>query len=158
MYAFAIFFLSNKYLIEYLRNLTLVGFFGEMGVYSKNLIMQFCCALLHLLCKISTSFFNTHLGGDFGWLKGVIKRLFNSVLSAHRLRVYAKFGVCRSYGIGETLSAHDRQTDRRLIKNIYTLYCLVCLLRSATYLRPELILFSLYTLLREGILVLSIRL
>ena len=55
-------------------------------------------------------FFTTHLGGDFGRLGGVIKKLFNSV---HRLRVYAKFGVCSSYGVRETLSGHARQTDRR---------------------------------------------
>ena len=30
-------------------------FFGEMGVYIKNLVMQFCCVLFHvLLCKILT--------------------------------------------------------------------------------------------------------
>ena len=62
----------------------------------------------------------------------VIKKLFNSVLSAHRLRDSAKFGVCSFYGVREMLSGHDIQTDRRmdmaksiflvmLIKNIYTL-------------------------------------
>ena len=53
-------------------------------------------------------FFNNHLGGDFGRLREFIKKLFNGVLSAHRLRVYAKFGV---FGVRETLSGHDRQTD-----------------------------------------------
>ena len=49
--------------------------------------------------------------GDFGRLGEVIKKLFNSVLSAHILRVHAKFGVCCSDGFRETLSEHDRQTD-----------------------------------------------
>ena len=45
---------------------------------------------------------------------GVIKKLFNSVLSAHRQRVYAVYaGVCSSYGVRETLSGHSRQTDGR---------------------------------------------
>ena len=54
----------------------------------------------------------------------------------HRLRDYAKFGVCSTYSVRETLSRHDRQADGRtdrwtdiakliflvaLIKNIYIL-------------------------------------
>ena len=58
MYSFSIFF-SDEYLIvratENLKNLSWVGFFGEMGAYIKNLIMQFCCALSNvLLYKISS--------------------------------------------------------------------------------------------------------
>ena len=60
------------------------------------------------------------------------QKSFNIILSAHRRRVYAKFGVYSSYGVRETLSGHDRYTDGRkdmaksifliaLIKNIYTL-------------------------------------
>ena len=46
------------------------------------------------------------------WATGVvIKKLFNSGLSAHRLRVLAKFGVCSSYGVRETLCGYDRQTN-----------------------------------------------
>ena len=56
-------FFSDKYLIlratEDLNNAILFRFFREMGVYIKNLIMQFCCALFHvLLCKISISNLN----------------------------------------------------------------------------------------------------
>ena len=72
-------------------------------------------------------FFATHLDGDFGRLGGVIIKLLNSVLSAHRLRVYA-FGVRSSYGVRETLSGHDRRRDMgksiflvALIKNINAL-------------------------------------
>ena len=61
MHSFAIF--SDEYLIiratEDLKNSTLGEFFGEMGLYIKNLIMQFCYALFIvqncvLLCKISS--------------------------------------------------------------------------------------------------------
>ena len=34
-------------------------------------------------------------------------------MSAHRLHVYAKFGVYSSYGLRETLSGEDRHTDGR---------------------------------------------
>ena len=57
---------------------------------------------------------------EFGRLGGLIKKLFNSVLSAHRLGVYEVFGVCSSYCVRETLSGHDRQTAD-MIKSI----CLV---------------------------------
>ena len=51
---------------EDLKNSSLGGYFGEMEIYIKNLIVQ--------------------SGGSY-------QKLFNSVLSAHRLRVYAKFGI-----------------------------------------------------------------
>ena len=93
------FFFSDEYLIiratEDLKNSTLGWFLLKMGVYNKNLIIQLCCALFHV-CKVSRSDLNliflphtwVAILGDFG---GVIKKLFNSFLSAHRLRVYTKF-------------------------------------------------------------------
>ena len=48
---------------------------------------------------------------------GSYQKIFNSVLSAHRQRVYEKFGVCSSYDVRETLSGHDRQTD--MAKSIF---------------------------------------
>ena len=56
----------DEYLIratEGLKNSTLGVFFGEMGVFIKNLIMQF-----------GLNFFTTHLIGDFERLGGIIKK------------------------------------------------------------------------------------
>ena len=54
---------SNEYLIlratEDLKSSILGGFFGQMGIYIKNLIMKFCCTLFHDLL-------NNHLRGVFG--------------------------------------------------------------------------------------------
>ena len=81
------------------ENSTLWGFFGEMGVHIKNLIMQvYCAQFYNLLRKISINeinFFTTHLDGNFGHLG----ELSTNYLIAHRLRIYAKFGVCSSYGV-----------------------------------------------------------
>ena len=48
MYSFSIFF-QKKFdrATEGLKISILGGFFGEIEVYMKNLIMQFCCALFH---------------------------------------------------------------------------------------------------------------
>ena len=50
---------------------------------------------------------------------GVIQKPINSVLSAHRLHVYVKFGVCSCYGSEKRcLYMKDRQTYGR--KNVRT--------------------------------------
>ena len=81
------------------------------------------------------------MGADFARLGEVIRKLFNIVLSVHRQRVYANFGVCSYYGVRETLDMADRQTDKRtwLIKNKYTLEGLTCLLRPVKYILAKLI-------------------
>ena len=91
-----------------------------------------------------------------GAMAEVNQKLFNCVLSAHRLHICAKFGVCSTYDLRETLSRHaDRRTGTgtngrtdvaksifliALMKNIYTIQGLTCLLRPGTYIVPKLIL------------------
>ena len=92
-------------------------FSDEYLIIRANAVLCTFVALYFMIycvkCQLELHFFTTHLGGDFGRVGRVIKKLFNCVRSAHRLRVYAQFAVCSSYGVRETLSGHDGQTDRR---------------------------------------------
>ena len=72
-----------------------VIFWGNGGIYQKSynavLLCPISCFIVQNFKFITlTLFFTTHLEGGFGRLGRVIKKQFNSVLSAHRLRVYAE--------------------------------------------------------------------
>ena len=76
-------FFSDEYLIlrasEDLKNSILDALFGEIVVYNKSRIMQFCCALFHdLLCKISSlhtlCYIHNFLSLRESRLKNAIKR------------------------------------------------------------------------------------
>ena len=74
--------------------------------------MQFFCALFYdLLCKISNGnlIFYRPLGRRFWATGGSYQKLFNSVLSAHRLRVYATFSLAL------IVAGHDRKLDGQTV-------------------------------------------
>ena len=75
--------------------------------------MQFCCPISGLILEkirilTSTLFFYHPLG----WRGGeIFKKLFHSVVSAHKPHIYAKFGDFSSYDFRKKLSVHDRRKD-----------------------------------------------
>ena len=94
------------------------GVLWQKWEYIKNLLVQFCCVLLHTyFCKNWSSYLEvdsiaTHLGCN--WKCWIIKKPLNSVLFAYRLHFCARYGVCSSNGFRKTsLDMKDLRTDRR---------------------------------------------